>query len=86
MYGLSEMKSNLTIDVTRLANQMDMHVNLVLALDSLEINGTYALLGSVGWWTLDSKGEQDFSVKMVNATLSYEMDVNYVTPDAWNAK
>ena len=75
-----------TVDVTRLANLMDMHINLVFSFDSLEINGTYALLGSVGWWTLDSKGEQDFSVKMVKVTLSLEMEVNYLTPDAWNAK
>ena len=63
-----------------------MRMNLVFAFDSLEINGTYALDGTLGWWTLNSDGERDFSVKMVNATLSYEMDVNYVTPDAWNAK
>ena len=75
-----------TVDGTRLANLMDMHLNLFFSFDSLEINGTYALLGSVGWWTLDSKGEQDFSVKMLNVTLSYEMEVNYLTPDAWNAK
>ena len=85
MYGLSKMNLN-TVNVTILANLMDRHVNLVFAFDSLEINGTYALLGSVGWWTLDSKGEQDFSVKMVNVTLSYEMEVNYLTLDAWNAK
>jgi hypothetical protein len=85
MYGLSKMNLD-TVNVTILANLMDRHVNLVFAFDSLEINGTYALLGSVGWWTLDSKGEQDFSVKMVNVTLSYEMEVNYLTLDTWNAK
>ena len=85
MYGLSKMNLD-TVNVTILANLMDRHVNLVFAFDSLEINGTYALLGSVGWWTLDSKGEQDFSVKLVNVTLSYEMEVNYLTLDAWNAK
>ena len=84
MYGLSKMKLD-TINVTRLANLMNVNVNMVFEFDSLEINGTYALLGSVGWWTLDSKGEQDFSVKMANVTLSYEMEVNYFTPDAWNA-
>ena len=55
-----------------------MHINLVFAFDSLEINGTYALLGTLGWWTLDSKGEQDFSVKIKGTTLSIENDVNYV--------
>ena len=54
MYGLSKMNLD-TVNVTILANLMDRHVNLVFAFDSLEINGTYALLGSVGWWTLDSK-------------------------------
>ena len=85
MYGLSKMNLD-TVDVTRLTNLMNVNVNMVFAFDSLEINGTYALLGSVGWWTLDSKGEQDFSVKMANVTLSYEMEVNYLTPDALNAK
>ena len=85
MYGLSKINLDI-VDVTRSENLTDMHVNLEFGFDGLEINGTYSLLGSIGWWTLDSKGEQNFSVKMVNATLSYEMEVNYVDPDAWNAR
>ena len=85
MYGISKMNLD-TIDVTRLANLMNVNVNMVFEFDSLEINGTYALLGSVGWWTLDSKGEQEFKIKLANVNLSYEMEVNYLTPDALNAK
>ena len=64
--------------MTRSENLTDMRMNLVFAFDSLEINGTYALLGTLGWWTLDSKGEQDFSVKMKGTKLSIENDVNYI--------
>ena len=45
---------------------------------SIEIKGTYVLHGKVGWWDVDSKGEQDFSVKIKGMTLSIENDVNYV--------
>ena len=63
-----------------------MHIRLGFGFESIEIKGTYVLHGKVGWWDVDSKGEQDFSVKMINATLSYQMEVNYVAPDAWNAR
>ena len=85
MYGLSKINLD-TVNVTRSENLTDMHFNIVFRIDDLEINGTYALLGSIGWWTLDSNGTRPFSVKMENATLSYEMEVNYVDPDAWNSR
>ena len=85
VYGLSKINLD-TVDVTRSENLTDMHINLVFAFDSLEINGTYSINGTLGWFSLDSQGEQDFSVTMLNATLSYEMEVNYVEPDAFNAR
>lgn len=83
MYGLSGINLN-RVEVTRNENLTDFHVRVVFGFDELEINGTYALKGYVGWWTLDSKGEQDFSIKMINATLAYEMKANMVKPDDWS--
>jgi hypothetical protein len=39
----------------------------------------------LGWWTLDSKGEQPFSIKMINATLAYEMHLDLVGAGNWNS-
>ena len=85
MHGLSRINLD-TVDVTRSENLTDMRINLIFAFDSLEINGTYSLYGNLGWFPLDSKGEAGFSVAMINATLSYEMEINYIEPDAFNAR
>ena len=39
--------------------------------------------GFFGWWTLDSDGDQDFSIDMVNATFSYRMHMDVV--DGWES-
>ena len=83
MYGLSGINLN-RVEVTRNENLTDFKVRVVFGFDELEINGTYALKGFVGWWELDSKGEQDFSIKMVNATLAYEMNAKMVNPGDWS--
>ena len=85
MHGLSRINLD-TVDVTRSENLTDMRINLIFAFDSLEINGTYSLNGTLGWFSLDSEGDRDFSVTMINATLSYQMEINYVEPDAFNAR
>jgi len=57
----------------------------VFAFDKLEINGTYALKGHIGWWDLDSVGEQLFSIQIVNATIAYKMKVEILDPSLnWN--
>ena len=66
------------LDVKRSENLKNMHIKLGLRFESIEIKGTYVLHGKVGWWDVDSKGEQDFSVKIKGTTLLIENDVNYV--------
>ena len=51
MYGLSGINLD-TVEVTRSENLTDFHINIVFGFDQLEINGTYALNGFVGWITL----------------------------------
>ena len=85
MYGLSGINLD-SVEVTRAENLTDFRARIVFGFDHLEINGTYALKGYFGWWELDSQGEQPFSIKMINATLAYEMDVDLVHPDDWMAR
>ena len=54
-----------------------MHIQLVFIFESIEIKGTYVLHGKVGWWDVDSKGEQEFRVKIKGTTLLIGNDVNY---------
>ena len=85
MFGLSGINLD-DVEVTRSENLNDFHIRVVFGFDHLEVNGTYAMKGFVGWWTLDSKGEQPFSIKMINATIAYEMKIETVSPDDLNAK
>ena len=55
-----------------------MHIKSVFRFESIKIKGTYVLHGKVGWWDVDSKGEQDFSVKIKGMKLSIENYVNYI--------
>ena len=77
VYGNSNVNLE-HLDVKRSENLKNMHIQLVFKFESIEIKGTYVLHGKVGWWGVDSKGEQDFSVKIKGTTLSIESDVNYV--------
>jgi len=77
VYGASNVNLE-HLDVKRSENLKNMHIKLVFGFESIEIKGTYVLHGKVGWWDVDSKGEQDFSVKIKGTTLSIENDVNYV--------
>lgn len=85
MYGLSGINLD-SVEVTRAENLTDFRARIVFGFDHLEINGTYALKGYFGWWELDSQGEQPFSIKMINATLAYEMDIDLISPDDWTAR
>ena len=71
------------VEVTRSENLTDLRVNVVFGFDRLEINGTYALKGWVGWTELDSKGEKDFSIKMINATIGFEMHLDLIAPEEY---
>ena len=66
------------LDVKRSENLKNKRIKLGFGFESIEIKGTYVLHGKVGWWDVDSKGEQDFSVKMKGTKLSIENDVNYI--------
>ena len=77
VYGASNVNLD-HLDVKRSENLKNMHIKLFFGFESIEIKGTYVLHGKVGWWDVDSKGEQDFSVKIKGTTLSIENDVNYV--------
>jgi hypothetical protein len=77
VYGNSNVNLE-HLDVKRSENPKNMHIQLVFKFESIEIKGTYVLNGKVGWWNVDSKGKQDFSVKIKGTTLSIESDVNYV--------
>lgn len=85
MFGLSKINLE-SVEVTRSENLTDFRMRVVFGFDHLEINGTYALKGYVGWWELDSKGEQLFSISMINATLAYEMTMDLVDPEDWTAR
>lgn len=85
MYGLSKINLD-TVEVTRSENLTDFRMRVVFGFDHLEINGTYAMKGYVGWWALNSDGEQLFSIKMINATLAYEMAIDLVDPNDWTAR
>lgn len=82
MYGLSGIHLS-DVVVTRNENLTDQRTKVVFAFDRLEINGTYALKGHFGFWEVDSKGEQPFSIKMINATLTYEMHMELVGISDW---
>ena len=88
MYGLSGIYLE-KVEVTRSENLTDMRINVVFGfnhLPSLEINGTYALKGWVGWTELDSNGEQPFSIKMVNATLNAVMHMDLIKAEDLKAR
>ena len=84
MYGLSGINLD-KVEVTRSENLTDYHINVVFGFDKLEINGSYAMKGFVGWITLDSKGEQPFSIRMVNATIAYQMKLELIQITDWNS-
>ena len=71
------------VEVTRSENLTDLRINVVFGFDRLEINGTYALKGWVGWTELDSHGEKDFSIKMVNATVGLELHMDLLKPEEY---
>ena len=75
LYGLSDIYLDQS-SVTRDENLTDLFVDVRFAFDALIINGTYSMKGFMGWWALDSQGEQTFSITMRNATFSvrFEMD------------
>lgn len=75
MYGLSLINLR-DCDVTRNENMTDFDISVTFEFDSLGLNGTYSLKGLVAFWKLDSKGEQNFSITMVNATITYRMKFN----------
>ena len=85
MYGLSGIYLE-KAEVTRSENLTDMRINVVFGFDHLEINGTYALKGWVAWTELDSDGERPFSIKMVNATLAIEMEIDLIEAEDYNAR
>ena len=86
MYGISGIKLD-KVEVTRSENLTDMRVNVVFGFDrDLEINGTYALKGTVGWFDIDTNGTQPFSVKLVNATLGPELVIDLIPAEDYNAR
>ena len=85
MYGLSGIHLQ-KVEVTRNENLTDLHINIVYGFDQLEINGTYSLKGWAGWIELDSKGEKDFSIKMINATIGPELKMDLVNAGDYNAR
>ena len=85
MHGISGIFLE-KVEVTRNENFTDLHVNVVFGFHKLEINGTYAMKGWVGWTELDSKGESDFSIKMINATIALELEMELVKAEDYNAR
>lgn len=75
IFGLSQVRLD-SAQVTRSENLTDLAVDFRVAFDFILINGTYDMKGSFGWWTVDSKGEQSFSISMENATFSYRMTLD----------
>ena len=85
MYGLSGINLD-SVEVTRSENLTDFRANVNFGFNSLEINGTYSLHGNVFGWALTSNGTRNFSIKMVNATLSPEIRLALIDPSDRSAR
>ena len=78
MYGLSNIELD-PINITEIVSEdsTKSHISLVIKLDDLHINGTYSLNGSALWGMyLISASEENFSVKVSDAKLSYKMEIS----------
>eukprot|EP00092_Neocalanus_flemingeri_P024668 GFUD01026756.1.p1 GENE.GFUD01026756.1~~GFUD01026756.1.p1 ORF type:complete len:459 (-),score=134.96 GFUD01026756.1:224-1600(-) len=62
--------------VTRSEDLTNLEVTASFGLDLLTANGTYSILGMLGWWPVDSHGERSFHAEMYNATLAPRVRVD----------
>ncbi len=72
MFGLSQIQLG-EAKVTRRENLTDLMVDIQFAFNHILINGSYSMKGFFGWWELDSRGLQPFSITMLNATFAYKV-------------
>ncbi len=73
MFGLSRILLD-EAKVTRNENLTDLMVDVRFAFDQILINGSYSMKGFFGWWELDSRGVQPFSITMLNATFAFKVN------------
>jgi len=81
VYGLSGINMSENV-VTRSENLTDIDLKITFAFDQLIINGSYSLKGYVGFWGVDSQGEQNFEIKIQKAELTYGTKMELVDPDS----
>merc|ERR1719376_1752779 len=81
VYGLSGINMSENV-VTRSENLTDIDLKITFAFDQLIINGSYSPKGYVGFWGVDSQGEQNFEIKIQKADLTYGTKMELVDPDS----
>merc|ERR1719369_1570134 len=69
IFGLNNINMSEVL-VTRAEDLSDIEMKITFSFDRILANGSYNLVGEFGWWTVDSVGDQPFSVDIANMTIT----------------